>query len=208
MAPTRTQPRILSRGDTIGFTLFLIGGVAIAVSAVVQTIIDLASVLPNRDITLLAPFVATEAQAPLGPGGSPVAVQLDSASVTVASLQPASLAALVISHVLFAVAMVTVVALLLVLCFGILRGRIFSRAHTVLVTTAGLVALAGMYLVPFFHNMAVNGALARVSDGTYDRAVVGTVDVFTIFAVAFVVALAGTVFAVGDRLQRDTEGLV
>jgi len=65
-----------------------------------------------------------------------------------------------------------------------------------------------MYFVPFFHNMAVNGALALLSDGTYDRAVVGTVDLLSIFGVAFVVALAGTAFAVGDRLQRDTEGLV
>lgn len=208
MASPRTPARILSRGDTVGFVLFLVGGVAIAVAAVVQTIIDLVRVLPNRDVTLLAPFVATEAQAPLGPDGSPVSVQLDSAAVTVASLQAPSLVALVVSHVVFAVATVTVTALLLVLCFGILRGRIFSRVHTALVTTAGLVALAGMYLVPFFHNMAVNGALALLSNGTYDRAVVGTVDVFALFTVAFVVALAGTAFAVGDRLQRDTEGLV
>jgi len=201
-------PRVLSRGDTIGFVLFLIGGVAIAVAAVVQSVVAIAQVLPNRDITLLAPFVATEAQAPLGPDGAPVVVQLDSASVTVASLQPAALGALVISHLLVAVAMVTVVTLLLILCFGILRGRIFSRAHTALVTAAGLVAIAGMYFVPFFHNMAVNGALALLSDGTYDRAVVGTVDLLSIFGVAFVVALAGTAFAVGDRLQRDTEGLV
>jgi len=201
-------PRVLSRGDTIGFVLFLIGGVAIAVAAVVQSVVAIARVLPNRDITLLAPFVATEAQAPLGPDGAPVVVQLDSASVTVASLQPAALGALVISHALVAVAMVTVVTLLLILCFGILRGRIFSRAHTALVTASGLVAIAGIYFVPFFHNMAVNGALALLSDGTYDRAVVGTVDLSTIFGVAFVVALAGTAFAVGDRLQRDTEGLV
>ncbi len=127
MASPRPTSRVLSRGDTAGFVLFLIGGVAIAVAAVVQAIADIARVLPNRDITLLAPFAATDAQAPLGPGGSAVTVQLDSASVTVASLQPASLAALVISHAVFAAAMVTVVTLLLVLCFGILRGRIFSR---------------------------------------------------------------------------------
>ncbi|WP_295825188.1 hypothetical protein [uncultured Microbacterium sp.] len=201
-------PRVLSRGDTVGFALFLLGGVAIAVSALVQSVVAIAHVLPNRDITLRAPFVATEAQAPLGPGGSLVAVQLDSASVTVDSLQPAALGALVISHALSAVTMVTVVTLLLILCFGILRGRIFSRAHTALVTASGLVAIAGMFFVPFFSNMAVNGALALLSDGTYDRAVVGTADVLSLFGVAFIVALAGTAFAVGDRLQRDTEGLV
>ncbi len=158
-------PRVLSRGDTIGFVLFLIGGVAIAVAAVVQSVVAIAQVPTNRDITLLAPFVATEAQAPLGPDGAPVAVQLDSASVTVASLQPAALGALVISHVLVRGRDGDGGDLLLILCFGILRGRIFSRAHTALVTAAGLVAIAGMYFVPFFHNMAVNGALALLSDG-------------------------------------------
>ncbi|WP_150953375.1 hypothetical protein [Microbacterium testaceum] len=208
MASPRPASRVLSRADTFGFVLFLIGGVAIAVAAVVQAVGDIARALPNRDITLSAPFLATEAQAPLGPDGTPVTVTVDTASVTVESLQPAALGALVISHALFAVAMVTVVTLLLILCFGILRGRIFSRRHTALVTAAGIVAIAGMYLVPFFHNMAVNGALALLSGGTYDRGVIGTVDLLSIFAVAFVVALAGTVFAIGDRLRRDTEGLV
>lgn len=208
MASPRSTSRVLSRGDKAGFVMFLVGGVGLAVSSLVQTIIGLAAALPNRDVRLRALFVQTTAQAPIGPAGAPVPVQLDSAFITAPTLQPAALGALVISQVLFAAAVVTVVTLLLVLCFGILRGRIFCRRHTVLVTAAGIAALAGMYLVPFFYNMAVNGALALVSDGSYDRAVVGAVDIVPIFAVAFVAALASTVFAVGDRLQRDTEGLV
>jgi len=208
MTSPRSTERMLSRGDTAGFVMFLIGGVALAVASIVQTIVDLASSLPNRDVRLLAPFAPTSTQVPIGPGGAPVEVELHSATVTVPSLQPAALGALVISQVLFAVIVVAVVTMLLVLCFGILRGRIFCRRHTALVSATGIVTIAGMYFVPFFSNMAVNGALARLSDYTYDRAVVGTIDIIPIFGVAFVAALAGTVFAVGDRLQRDTEGLV
>ena len=38
--------------------------------------------------------------------------------------------------------------------------------------------------------------------------VVGSVDVAGLFLVAFIAATATLVFTVGDRLRRDTEGLV
>lgn len=123
-------------------------------------------------------------------------------------LPVASLWALVIAEALFAVVVVTVVTLLLILVAGIIRGRIFSGRHTVLVVCAGVVSLAGLAGVPFFHNMVANGALARISDYTYERGSVQMVDLPLLFGAAFLVALASTVFTVGDRLQRDTEGLV
>jgi hypothetical protein len=103
---------------------------------------------------------------------------------------------------------VTVVALLLTLTIGILRGQIFSRRNTAIVTTAGTVTLVGLAGVPFFQNMVANGALARISDYTYDRGPVQVIDLPVLLGAAFVAAVAGTVFSVGDRLQRDTEGLV
>ncbi len=202
------RPRVLSRSDTIGFVLFIVGGMAIAVAALVQTIAGLGPALRNQGVQLTAPIVGATVDAPIGPNGAPVAVALDTATIFAPPLQPAAQGALVISYAISAAAVITVVVLLLVLCFGILRGRIFRRRHTAIVSAAGIVAIAGMYFVPFFHNMAVNGAIALLSDYTYDRNVNASVDLLPIFAVAFVAALAGTAFAVGDRLQRDTEGLV
>lgn len=208
MASPRPTARTLSRSDTLGFVLFVIGGVAIAAAVIVQTVLSLGPALRNDGVRLHAPFVETVVDAPIGPSGAGVPVQLDAAVLFAPELQPPAQTALVLSHLLFAAVVLTVVTLLLALCFGILRGRIFRRRHTGYVVTAGIVAIIGMYGVPFLQNMAVNGALARISDYTFDRAVVGTVDVLPIFAVAFLAALAGTVFGVGDRLQRDTEGLV
>ncbi|WP_022879141.1 hypothetical protein [Microbacterium sp. B19] len=208
MSSSRSPQRAVSRGDRFGIIAFVVAGVATIIWAVVRSVIGIVHALPNRDIELDAPFVNTMAQAPIGPDGAAVTVSLDTAVIVAPSLPWPSLVALIIAQALFAAIVVTVVALLIALCLGILRGRIFSRRHTTLVSIAGLLTLVGMYGVPFLYNMAVNGALARISDYTYDRSVVGTIDLLPIVAVAFVSAIAGTVFVVGDRLQRDTEGLV
>lgn len=208
MASPRPTSRSLSRGDTVSLLLFLAAGVGLAVWAVVHSVVTIVDALPNRDVRVAMPFLDTAAQAPLGPDGAAVSVELGSGVVVAPELPLASLWALVIAEVLFAVVVATVVALLLVLTIGILRGQIFSRRNTAIVTTVGAVTLVGLAGVPFFQNMVANGALARISDYGYDRGLVQTIDLPVLLSAAFVAAVAGTVFSVGDRLQRDTEGLV
>ncbi len=208
MASPRPTSRVLSRGDTAAFLFFIVLGVGLAVWAVVHSVTRIAESLSGRDVRVSAPFLDTMAQAPLGPGGAPVTVELGIGVIVAPELPIASLWALVIAEVLFAAVVVTVVVLLLLLTADILRGRIFSRRNTGLVAAAGTVTLVGLAGVPFFQNMVANGALARMSDYTYDRGLVQVIDLPTLFGAAFVVALASTVFTVGDRLQRDTEGLV
>ena len=62
--------------------------------------------------------------------------------------------------------------------------------------------------MPFLHNMVANGALAWLSERTYDRGLTQQIDLPVLIVIGFVAGLSSTVFAVGDRLQRDTEGLV
>ncbi|KTR95700.1 hypothetical protein NS220_05385 [Microbacterium testaceum] len=208
MTSPRPASRVLSRGDTASFWFFVVAGVAIAIWAVVRSIANIAAAVPNRDVRVAAPFLDTVAQAPLGPDGAPVPVELTGGVITAPSLPPASLGALFIAEGLFAAVVVTVVTLLLLLTSDILRGRIFSRRNTGLVSAAGVVTLVGFAGVPFFQNMVANGAIAYLSDRTFDRGAVQLIDVPSLIGIAFVAGLAGTVFAVGDRLQRDTEGLV
>lgn len=208
MTTAPTAPRVLSRSDAFAFSFFMLVGVAFAVWASIRGVISIITALPNRDVAVLIPFDATPAAAPIGPGGGEVGIQVESAVVTVPSLPVASLVALVIADVLLIAVIVTVVALLLVLSFGILRGRIFSRRHAALVVAAGTSVLVGVIGVPFFQNMVANGALARISDYGFDRGYTAMIDLPVLFGAAFLAALAGTVFAVGERLQRDTEGLV
>ncbi|GAA1752993.1 hypothetical protein [Agromyces humatus] len=205
---THANPRhSITRADAVSLWLFMAAGAAIAVWVTWTAVARIIAVLPNRDVAVLAPFAGTPAEAPIGPDGAPVTVELEQAVLTVPELPIASVWAVVIQQVVLVVAVVAVVTALIWLSRNVARGVVFCRTNTVLVATAGTVALLGYFAVPFFGNMASNGAFAVLSEHTFNN-VIMTVDPFALVLGAFVVALLGTVFAIGERLQRDTEGLI
>ncbi|MFG6402209.1 MULTISPECIES: hypothetical protein [unclassified Microbacterium] len=199
--------RTLSRPDTGGLIGFMIAGAIIAILTVGRAVVRISEVLGGADVRVPAEFAGTPAEAPIGPGGAPVTVELDTAVLIAPELPAASVAALVLEQVTVALTIVVVVGALLWLTANIIRGRIFSRTNTALVITAGFAGLIGYCLAPFFANMGANGAFARISDRTFDN-VVMSVDLFPLLFLAFLVGLAGTVFGIGDRLRRETDGLV
>ncbi len=197
----------LTRGDGIALVVLALAGAVIAAWAVVAAVLRTIEVLRNAAVPVLAVFEGTPGLAPIGVDGAEVPVVLEQAIITVPALQPAAVGALVIQQVIGAGAIVTVVVCLLLIAVSVLRGRVFSRRNTALVSTAGIVGLLGVALHPFFGNMGANGAFALLSEGTFDN-VVMSVDLGTLLVLAFVSGLLSTVFAVGHRLQRETEGLV
>ena len=196
-----------SRGDLAAMWMFLAAGAAIAVGAVVSAVLRIIEVLPNRDVQVAAEFAGTVAEAPIGPGGAPLPVILDRATITAEALPTLSLVALVAEPVVAAATVIVVVTCLVMLGWSVTRGIVFSRRNTRLVTIAGFTGLLGYAAVPFLANMAANGAFAEVSDRTFDNVVIA-VDLAPFFLLAFIAALAAVVFSIGERLQRDTEGLV
>jgi hypothetical protein len=196
-----------SKGDVVSMWAFLAAGAAIAVWAVVSAVLRIIEVLPNRDVQLAADFAGTVAQAPIGPDGAPLPVVLDRAIITAETLPTLSLVALVAEPVAAATTVVVVITCLVLLGWSVTRGVVFSRRNTRLVTTAGFTGLVGYAVVPFFANMAANGAFAEVSDQTFDNVVIA-VDLAPFLLLAFIAALAGVVFSIGERMRRDTEGLV
>lgn len=201
------KERVLTTPDAVSLGVFMVAGAAIAVWSIVAAILRIIEVLPGRDVPVLAVFRDTGAQAPIGPGSSQVTVTLEQAWITASELPGASVGALVIQQIVQAGTIVTVVVCLLLLVRGMLRGTMFSRRNTALVTTAGLTALVGFALVPFFGNMGANGAFAAISERTFDNVILSA-DLMPFIVIAFVAALGSTVFTVGDRVQRETEGLV
>jgi hypothetical protein len=200
------EPRI-SRADRVGMWILMAAGAAIAVTTAVMAGIRLAEVLGNHDVEVLGEFAGTLAQAPIGPDGALVEVELDRAVLTVPSLPVAAVGALVLQQLAVVATVWTLVATLGLVTLSALRGRTFSRRNTRLVGAAGIVGVLGFAAVPFFGNMGANAAFAQLSDYTFSN-VVMSVDLFPYVLGAFVAALAGTVFAVGDRLRREAEGLV
>lgn len=203
---TSTAPSI-TRADAVGLWLFMAAGAVIAAWGIAASVLRIIEVAPNTDVSVLAEFAGTPAEAPIGPDGSSVQVALDQAALTVPSLPGASWAALIIQQVIAAATIGIVVVCLLLLCWAVMRNQVFSRRNTALVAVAGITGTIGFAAVPFFGNMAANGAFARLSDGDFEN-VVMSVDLMPLFFLAFIAAMAATVFTVGDRLRRDSEGLV
>jgi hypothetical protein len=206
-AITSSPARTIKRSDAVGLWIFMAAGVGIAIWAIWTSVARIIEILPNRAVQVMAEFAGTTAEAPIGVDGAPVTVELDRAIITAPSLPAASLWALVIQQVVIVVAVVGMVVCLVWLARNVSRSVVFSRTNTVLVTTAGLTGIVGYFAVPFFGNMAANGAFAVLSERTFDNVIL-SVELFPLILAAFVAALLSTVFAVGERLQRDTEGLV
>ena len=204
-APTRDRP--LSTADTVAMWIFIVAGLAIVGTTVYGAAVRLAEGLGGGAVDVPAVFVGTVARAPIGPDGEMREVELQHAVLTTDGLSVAGTGALVLEQLLAVAAVITAVGCLVVVTLSVMRGRVFSRRNTALIATAGLAVLAGMLGVPFFGNMVANDAFRAISDGTFDNAIM-SVEPFPLLAIAFVAAMASTVFAVGARLQRETEGLV
>lgn len=205
---TSTKNRPISRGDTGALIAFCIAGVMIAAYITVSSIIRILELARGVDVPVLVEFVpsATTVDLPLTTGGS-VALGLDSATITAPQLPAIAAVPGIIGQVLQIITVLVVIGCLILLARSTVSGRIFGRGRTALVATAGITGLFGFASVRFFDNMLANATVARIADNGVDNAVM-SIEPFTFILAAFVVALICTVFSIGDRLQRDTDGLV
>lgn len=207
MKTTDSAPaeRTLSRGDTVSLALFVIAGLAIAAWTVWNVAVRIVELVGGGPLDVLVEFIDTTADAQIG--ATTIPVELDRGAITVTGLDAVGVASGVLGQLAFGVTIVVVVACLIALSRNILRGRVFGKANTRLVAVGGIVGLVGAAASHFFDNMLANAAMAHTIDGPFDTAVI-TVEPFTFVLAAFALAVVGSVFVVGDRLQRETEGLV
>lgn len=203
---TSTKDRTLSRGDIGALIAFCIAGAMIAVAVTVASVIRILELARGVDVPVLVEFAGSSVEVPLETGGT-ITAALDSAVITASDLPAVAVVAGIMGQVLQIVAIVVVIGSLILLARSTIGGRIFGRGRTALVATAGITGLLGFASVRFFDNMLANATIAHVTDNGIENAVI-TVEPFAFILAAFVVALITTVFAIGDRLQRDTEGLV
>ncbi|GGM61902.1 DUF2975 domain-containing protein [Microbacterium saperdae] len=204
---TSTKQGTLSRGDAGALIGFCIAGVAIAAYITVFSISRIIALLSGTMVPVLVEFVDQPIEAPLGANGENITLELDRASITVPSLPPVAIGAGILGQIAQIVTIVVVIGCLMLLARSILTGAVFSRRNTRLVMAAGIVGLVGFAAVQFFENMLSNAAVAEVTDNAVDNAVI-SIEPFTFVLAAFIISVIGTAFVIGDRLQRETEGLV
>jgi hypothetical protein len=196
-----------SRGDRTSIVLFIAAGLLLAGWSVVQAVTAIVQAAGNHDVRVLTAFAGTTGQAPIGPGGAMREVELASAYVTAPHLPAASFVALVAREALGAVTVVGIVGCLVWLAINVLRGRIFSRTNTTLVAVATVGGLLAWAACALLDTMVANGAIARISDREFDNPVM-SIPLQAVLLLAFAAAIVATAFTVGDRMRRDTEGLV
>lgn len=201
----KVQQRVLSTGDTVALALFAITGIGIAVASIWMAAARIGELSSGGRVQVLAEFIDAPAQATSGDETLPLLI--DRGVVTVDGLMTMGVVPGILGQISFALTITGVVTCLIALSGNILRGRVFSTTNTRLVTGGGLLGLVGAAASHFFDNMLANAAIAQVTDGSFDTAVI-SVQPFPFILAAFALAIIGTVFVVGARLQRETEGLV
>lgn len=204
----------LTRGDRWSLVAFCVAGLAIAVWIIVGATVRIVQLAHGVDVPVAVDFLDTTVDVSLTDGSGTVPVQIGSSVITAPQLTPIATVPGILGQVVLALTVLMVVACLLLLARGILRGDVFSRRHTVLVSVAGIGGLLGFALARFFDNMLANATVAQLTDNRLDTAVL-TIEPFTWVLAAFAVAVIATAFTVGERLQREnatlekeTEGLV
>lgn len=198
-----TTQTSITRGDRVGIVVFIVAGAAIALWSTIAAAVRILEITRGTAVPVLVEFRGQDAGVTYA-GGS-VDLQLDQATV-VADLDPIAIVPGILGQLMFLLAILTIVTTLVLLSRNILRGRVFSRGNTRLVMIAGIGGLVGFSLAHFFNTMLANAAIAQVAP-ELENAVMSLAP-FTFILAAFVIATVGTAFTVGDRLQRDTEGLV
>jgi hypothetical protein len=197
---------IPERDDRVA--LYLSVGIAAigAVATLVTTVARLVEVAPATDIPVRIPLDGEHVELPLGPDGTPVWATVDTATVTVANPAPATLFALWAQPIWLALAVLAGLALASLFFLRVARGEIFTRGAARLPLAAATVVGAGWLGSTVLTNMTTNGALAAVSDGTYES-VTFTISMVPFFAILLLGGL-GAALQIGEKLQRDTAGLV
>ncbi|WP_067195006.1 hypothetical protein [Microbacterium sp. XT11] len=199
------QSRVLSGADVVSLALFALIGIGIAVTSICMAIVRSMELAAGGKVEVLAEFIDTPAEATNG--SETLSILVDRGVVTVTDLMPTGVISGLLGQIAFALTTTGVVVCLILLSRNLLRGQVFSRYNTGLVMGGGILGLVGSAASHFFDNILANAAVAQATDTLFDTAVI-SVQPFPFLLAAFALAIIGTVFVVGDRLRRDTEGLV
>lgn len=194
-------------GSRADFWTVLVVGTLVALWTLVALVLRLWQVVPNHDVPVTVQLIGERLDLPLGPDGSPVAGEVSTATIHVSDLPLATHAAAIGAVVVPALCSIAVIVCVMVLCRNLMTRRFFSRTNTRLVTAVSVLIAGGWLLTFGFSVMASNGALALIADRAFLESVQFRVDWVALLAAMAVGALASA-FHAGERMQRDTEGLV
>ena len=188
---------------------FLAGAVVIAVAILILgtqvTIHTLSSGRVPLNLVALHPLApATDAGTARIVSGA-----YETASVTVSQLSPGTVALAITSSIANMLTQAAIALLVALLAWRVLRGRMFRRSLSYAAIIAGGILLVGGMLAQGAGSLATGIAASELNGGSGRGLwpLAGRFDL-TFLGVGVVLLLVGLAFEYGERLQRDTEGLV
>lgn len=205
MSPTQ-NPTHVSRRDRIAMITFMVIGTAIIFLTVVAAVVRIVEITTDSPVTVLARLSDTTVETPIGDNGASVTLDVSSAYLT-APLPTAAIWFLIMQQIVATATTVIVVSSLLLLSGAVLRGAVFSKRNTALVATAGVSAVIGTVVAATLENLGAAELLLDIAGPSFP-VLLANFDPFTYILAAFAAGLITLVFVVGERLQRETEGLV
>ncbi|RWZ59512.1 hypothetical protein ELQ92_11775 [Labedella populi] len=204
----RETPTGLTRADTFALWLFTgvtaFFGVAVLVSAIPAIVELFGDEVPfSLSASQNVPPDAASGTARIVSGS------FDRAQLLVSGVELWPRIALAVSIALASLCSAAVAATVVALCLGILSGRPFVRSVTWVLTTASLVLIAGSLLGAFFNTMAMFSIVAAINPDPSDTVFPFASEYdFTALLIGLVFGAVATAFQLGQRMQRDTDGLV
>jgi hypothetical protein len=139
--------------------------------------------------------------------GADVTGTITRATVAVPDLPAIVIGSFVLDIVVTAAGYLAVIVLAVILCVRFMRGRFFERGASRLLATISIVLVATPIAGVFFRNMGLNGTYAALG-GDFD----GMSELFweaaPVYLAAMAVGALAIAFRQGERLRRETEGLV
>ncbi|QJW37492.1 hypothetical protein [Cellulosimicrobium protaetiae] len=209
--PTEPRKRFslveLDRSDVV---VTMLVAAAVVVGAAVVMVRRVAELLGDGPVPVRVELTGDEVvRAPLGPGGADVTATAGSVVVDVPHLAGLARAAALVEAVAMPTAFAVTAVCLALFCRRVVRGLAFTAATTRLVLVACLATLVA-WLVQVGASVVVGGAARSALGGGDPGSGTVFVTAFPLGLLLVAIALGAVAGAmrVGERLQRDTEGLV
>jgi hypothetical protein len=202
-----TSPTVTRKDRTDLWSTIVVAAIA-AVVTVTVTVIRMLDLFSVDGITATARLDGVPADLPIGPGGAAVSGRLHEISFTATEIPGLSAGSYAAAIIFTGLAYLVVIGCVLRFCINLMRGESFTRQNTRLIWAAAITILAGTALTAFCNTMGVNGAFASIGDWTVEPDTSVTHEYWVAMFACITLGAVAVAFRAGERLRRDTEGLV
>ncbi len=197
-----------TRSDRAIVWVILCGAAIVGLAALVQGIYTIVSELSHNrfGLTLAADLQVPQ---PADPGTAQIVEgTFTEANVTISNLAGAPVGLLIAGHIATILTSVIIATAVILLCTGVLRGTPFTRPIAISIIAVSSTLMIGSLLSQAFYGFAGVFATEQISQSSDFWAEFSiSVDGTPIMA-GFVIAIVAFAFELGNRMQRDTEGLI